>query len=68
MSYGKKTAFFYLMKYLGGSTKDHDDEVHDVKWFYADIVEGKLAHGREKKMYAKAYKMLRKLIKEKKKK
>jgi len=60
-TYGNKTSHFYLMQYLGGSTKDHDDEVHDVRWFYSDVVLKKLAYGRERKIYVKAFSMFGKL-------
>ena len=28
-----KYVYFFLYRYAGGSTKDHDDEVDDARWF-----------------------------------
>lgn len=28
-----KYVYFFLYRYSGGSTKDHDDEVDDARWF-----------------------------------
>jgi 8-oxo-dGTP pyrophosphatase MutT (NUDIX family) len=28
-----KLVYFFLMRYKSGSTKDHDDEVDDARWF-----------------------------------
>lgn len=54
-----KTVHFYLLKYITGSTDDHDFEVDTVKWF--PISEGLriLTYPNEKRILKKANAMLR---------
>src|SRR3990172_12815606 len=34
----KKTVYFFIMKYVGGDTKDHDHEMEEVEWIdYNDV-------------------------------
>lgn len=54
-----KTVHFFLLKYITGSTDDHDFEVDKVKWF--PISEGLriLTYPNEKRILKKANAMLR---------
>lgn len=54
----RKTVHFYLMEYLGGSTKDHDAEVDDASWFPLDTALAKVSYKGDKKMIEKAKEML----------
>jgi len=49
-----KTVHFYLVKHLGGNTKDHDSEVEDVKWFAIDNAIETLTYENEIKIMRKA--------------
>lgn len=50
----RKQVHFFLLRYLGGSTDDHDDEVREARW--ADIREAEqmLAFKDERRMIAMA--------------
>jgi 8-oxo-dGTP diphosphatase len=54
-----KTVHFFLMKYMNGSTDDHDDEVDEAKWFPIDDALKKLSYKSEKDMVRRARDMLR---------
>ncbi len=54
----RKTVHFYLMEYLGGSTKDHDAEVDDASWFPLDTALAKVSYKGDKKMIEKAKEMI----------
>ncbi|MEK6582658.1 MAG: NUDIX hydrolase [Nitrospirota bacterium] len=54
----RKTVHFYLMEYLGGSTKDHDAEVDDASWFPLDTALAKVSYKGDKKIVEKAKEML----------
>jgi 8-oxo-dGTP pyrophosphatase MutT (NUDIX family) len=49
-----KFVHFYLMKYLSGSTDDHDDEVEDAQWVEIDQAIAVLAFEGERKIVEKA--------------
>src|SRR5215467_7321273 len=53
-----KFVHFYLMKYLSGSTKDHDDEVEDAQWVDIDKAVRLLAFEGERVIVEKAYEHL----------
>lgn len=52
---------FYLMRRTGGSTKDHDFEVKEAKWFPIDEARKNLSYKNEKEIMRKAKKMIDKL-------
>ena len=54
-----KVVSFYLMKYLGGSTADHDWEVEDAQWFDLDKALKKASYPGERSMLLKAKGILR---------
>lgn len=53
-----KYVHFYLMKFVRGSTEDHDDEVTEARWFEMNEAIDKLSFPAEKSIVKKASKML----------
>jgi len=53
-----KTVHFFLMRYLDGSTDDHDHEVDEAKWFPIDDALKKLSYKSERDMVKKAKEMI----------
>ncbi len=49
-----KTVHFFLMKYLKGSTEDHDHEVDEARWFPIDEALDTLSYKSEKQIMQKA--------------
>ncbi len=49
-----KTVHFFLLRYLGGNTDDHDNEVDEAKWFPIDDAIKQLTHKSEKDIMQKA--------------
>lgn len=54
----KKTVDFFLMKYLGGDTAQHDFEVEEARWFLLDEAIERTAYKSEKDMLKKAKAMM----------
>lgn len=54
----EKTVHFYLMEFREGSTRDHDSEVIDVRWFPLDVAGRLLHHAGERDVLALAKKAL----------
>jgi len=55
-----KIVYFYLVKYKGGSTKDHDQEVEEACWFSFDKALDEISFKSEREIIQKAGKMLEK--------
>lgn len=55
-----KTVHFYLIKFLGGDTQDHDDEVDEARWFPIDQALRKLSFKSERDIMQKAKGMIEK--------
>ena len=53
----KKVSFF-LMKHLGGNTRDHDFEVDEAVWMPIEKAVQKLTYASERKLMRKAKRML----------
>lgn len=53
-----KTVQFFLLRYVGGSTDDHDDEVTDARFVALDDAETMLAFKDERRMIALARSLL----------
>jgi 8-oxo-dGTP pyrophosphatase MutT (NUDIX family) len=53
-----KTVHFFLMKYVKGSTEDHDDEVDEARWLPIDEALKKLSYKSERDMVRKAKEMI----------
>jgi 8-oxo-dGTP pyrophosphatase MutT (NUDIX family) len=53
-----KTVHFYLIKYVGGSLRNHGDEVDEVQWFKLSEALRVLAYKKETKILKKAEKIL----------
>ena len=54
-----KFVHYYLMKYIDGDLKDHDEEVANVDWFDIDEVESKLEFNTDKEIFGKAKELLK---------
>jgi len=53
-----KTVHFFLLKYIRGSTDDHDHEVDESKWFSIDEAIVKLSYRSEQQIMHKAKKLI----------
>ena len=53
-----KTVHFFLLKYLEGSTDDHDHEVDEARWFAIDDALGRLSYNSERDILRKARGMI----------
>ncbi len=53
-----KTVHFFLVKYLDGSTDDHDHEVDEARWFPIDTALSRLSFKSEKEIMQKAKAMI----------
>ena len=49
-----KTVHWYLMKYIGGDTSDHDHEYDDVEWIDIKEASQRLTHRNEARVLEKA--------------
>lgn len=45
-----KLVYFFLFRYTGGSTKDHDDEVDDARWFPIEEAQRTLSFDSEQRV------------------
>lgn len=54
-----KLVHYFLMKYLDGDPKDHDDEVADAGWFQLAQAEAKLKFDTDREVFEKAKKFLK---------
>ena len=45
-----KTVCFYLFKYVGGDTNDHDEEVEEARWMKLKDARRNLTHAGEREM------------------
>ena len=45
-----KTVCFYLFKYVGGETSDHDEEVEEARWMKLKDARRNLTHAGEREM------------------
>jgi 8-oxo-dGTP pyrophosphatase MutT (NUDIX family) len=59
-----KHVHFFLLRYLGGSTDDHDDEVTEARWAEIAEAERMLAFKDEKRMVALARQSLEQAARE----
>ncbi len=56
-----KTVHFYLIKYIEGSTDDHDHEVDEARWFQLDAAVERLSYKNEREIMRKAKVMIEKM-------
>jgi 8-oxo-dGTP pyrophosphatase MutT (NUDIX family) len=54
-----KIVHFYLLNFLSGNTKDHDQEVEEARWVEIDEAGSLLSFKNEKEIVGKAKKMIR---------
>ena len=54
-----KKVTFFLMKYRRGSTKDHDFEVDEARWFSIGEAMRKISYPSERKLMQKARRLVR---------
>ena len=52
------------MRYISGTTEDHDDEVDEARWFPLEIAVNTLKYRGEKEIMSKAIKMIDEMDKE----
>jgi 8-oxo-dGTP pyrophosphatase MutT (NUDIX family) len=55
-----KTVAFFLFEYVDGDTKDHDDEVEEVRWITLEQASAALSHQAEREIVELAIARLRK--------
>ena len=53
-----KFVHYFLMKYISGDPKDHDDEIADAGWFGVEEAEGRLKFKTDKDTFQKAKSLL----------
>lgn len=53
-----KFVHYFLMKYISGSPKDHDEEIADADWFEMSEVDDKLKFDTDKDTWKKAKELL----------
>ena len=58
-----KTVHYFLMRYISGSTDDHDDEVDEASWVPLDDAVNMLKYRGEKEIMFKAKKMIDEMAK-----
>jgi hypothetical protein len=56
-----KHVYFYLLRYISGSTEDHDEEVNEARWVNLDVGREMLTFKNEKNLVAKAEEMIKSL-------
>jgi 8-oxo-dGTP pyrophosphatase MutT (NUDIX family) len=49
-----KSVTFFLFRYLGGDTSDHDDEVEEARWIPLKEAQTELTHSAEREMIGRA--------------
>ena len=49
-----KSVSFFLFQHAGGDTRDHDDEVEEVRWIPLERAERELSHAAEREMVSLA--------------
>ena len=54
----KKTVYYFIMKFKGGDTNDHDDEMEDVMWIDYNQVSEKLTYASEKEAWEEAKELI----------
>lgn len=59
-----KTVHYFLMRYISGSTDDHDAEVDEASWVPLDDAVNRLKYGGEKEIMFKAKNMIYEMAKE----
>ncbi len=57
-----KIVHFYLLRYVDGSTDDHDHEVDEARWFLIDKAIDKLSYKSEKEIMQKAKVMIKEML------
>lgn len=58
-----KTVHFFLLKFIEGSTDDHDHEVDEARWFPIDDAIEQLTYKSEKEIMRKAKEMIGRISK-----
>ena len=55
----KKTVYYFLMEYIGGSIEDHDNEMENVEWLPMDAVEARLTYKADKEAWQEALNLIK---------
>ncbi len=53
-----KFVHFYLLRYTGGTTDDHDHEVNEARWFEVGEAAARLAFANERRVARRAAEMI----------
>lgn len=59
----KKTVYYYIMKYIGGSFEERDNEMEAVEWLPFGEVAERLTYKSDKEVWEKAKEKIRRLDK-----
>ena len=54
----KKTVYYFLMEFVSGDTKTHDNEMENVEWILAEEVEKRLTYKADKAVWQEAKKLI----------
>lgn len=57
-----KFVYFYLLRYVGGDVRHHDDEVYEARWFEIDAAIAALAFANERRVVSRAKERLAALL------
>lgn len=55
----KKTVYYYLMRFIGGDTSEHDHEMESVEWIDLETVEKRLTYPSDKKVWKEAQELIK---------
>ena len=55
----KKTVYYFLMEYIGGSIEDHENEMENVEWLPMDAVEARLTYKADKEAWQEALNLIK---------
>ncbi len=53
-----KLVYFYLLRYERGNTEDHDNEVHEARWFDGEEASSRLTFPNERRVLARALELI----------
>ncbi len=55
----KKTVYYFIMKFVGGDTKNHDHEMEEVEWINYNDVASRLTYPSDKKVWKEAQELIK---------
>ena len=54
----KKTVYYFIMKFVGGSTEEHDNEMEEVEWIDYNDVSKRLTYPSDKEAWEQAKRLI----------